>query len=312
VTRDRARKKVVRARMAATGEPYSVAARGLAATQPFDDAVAAREVIACAERTLAAPSARLEFRGDTDTDRVVAARLKRRRRSLVGMLAWLATRGAAKRIAPGIDPAVLREAFEHPMSEGFIEPAAGRYMMDYGGHAVMYVNGKHFRGPSGEPVRSWHEEHRAPEREDDPLELDLLHEPLELLRLLLEVTEAQHADDEAVCGTTCRKVAVRAGAARLTVWIDAEHVTRIESELPGSGAYADLSWRQRLEFRDFGVPVGSLDWSRLPAFRGFADLRLRRGRARRGLIRLGEGEEPQRQEARAVGSVLLGVAVLAQ
>ena len=36
VTRDHARKKAIRARMAASGEPYSVAARALAASEPAD------------------------------------------------------------------------------------------------------------------------------------------------------------------------------------------------------------------------------------------------------------------------------------
>ena len=45
MTRDRARKKAIRARMAASGEAYSVAARKLAATGPAGDAADVREII---------------------------------------------------------------------------------------------------------------------------------------------------------------------------------------------------------------------------------------------------------------------------
>jgi len=64
VTRDRARKKAIRRRMAASGEPYNVAARKLPGQAPLsgppgpapaDDAVAARAIIACAATTLAEP-----------------------------------------------------------------------------------------------------------------------------------------------------------------------------------------------------------------------------------------------------------------
>ena len=54
VTRDRARKKSVRARMAASGEPYSVAARKLGRTGAAGEA-ARDEVITRMEATLAAP-----------------------------------------------------------------------------------------------------------------------------------------------------------------------------------------------------------------------------------------------------------------
>ena len=63
MTQDRARKKAVRARMAASGEPYSVAARKLAGQGPADDADR-REVIARAQATLAAATARVEIRSE--------------------------------------------------------------------------------------------------------------------------------------------------------------------------------------------------------------------------------------------------------
>jgi len=64
VTRDRARKKSVRAQMAASGEPYSVAARKLGGTGTAGEA-ARDEVITRVEATLAAASARIEVRKET-------------------------------------------------------------------------------------------------------------------------------------------------------------------------------------------------------------------------------------------------------
>jgi hypothetical protein len=69
VTRDRARKKSVRAQMAASGEPYSVAARKLGSTGAADEAAARDEVITRAETTLAAASARFEVRKEVTADR---------------------------------------------------------------------------------------------------------------------------------------------------------------------------------------------------------------------------------------------------
>ena len=66
MTRDRARKKAIRARMAAGGEPYSVAARRMGAAGPAGPAVAADEIIARANRTLAVPGARIELRTETE------------------------------------------------------------------------------------------------------------------------------------------------------------------------------------------------------------------------------------------------------
>ena len=62
MTRDRARKKSVRAQMAASGAPCSVAARKLGRTGAADEAAARDEVITRVEATLAASSARYEVR----------------------------------------------------------------------------------------------------------------------------------------------------------------------------------------------------------------------------------------------------------
>ena len=251
MTRDRARKKAIRARMAASGEPYSVAARGLGAAPPGGDAETIRQVNARAEATLAAPSARIEWRIDTD---VTHPERPRRR---PGLAARLAT-AAWKHLAPGMDVADLRDAFRHQHGEGFLEPAAGRYQVDYGGYAELRTDGRRYAGLSGAPLGPRFRDDRPREQHDDPLGL------LEMVRA---GTDARQVGTEAVRGAMCRKVAVRAGSAKLTVWIDDDHIRRVRYAecAPGPDTAVVRSWT--LELWDFGVPADSLDWSRLPSFR---------------------------------------------
>jgi hypothetical protein len=256
VTRDRARKKAIRARMAASGEPYSVAARRVATPASPGGAPPVREVIARAESTLAAPSARIEFRVDTHIVR--PERQAQRRPGPAGRLARLAARAAWDRIVPGVDATRLRDAFFHQAGEGFAEPAAGRYLIDYGGYAEMYIDGRHFGGPSGDPLQARHRKHRPPKQ---------AHDPLGLLRLLLGPADAHRADDEMLRGTLCRTIFVRAGEAELIVWIDDEHIRRIQAEDRAANGRSSVSKILTLELWDFGVPVDSLDWSRLPSIR---------------------------------------------
>jgi hypothetical protein len=255
VTRDRARKKAIRARMAATGEPYSVAARELGDPPTASDAVV-REVIARVNATLAAPSARIEYRRD-----FVASleRPPRPRPGPVGRLARLAARAAWNRIAPEVDVTELRERFFHQVGVGFVEPAAGRYQIDYGGYAHLYIDGELFGGASGAPLRA-----NNPDRRSRPLPRE--DDPLGLLGLLRETTQARYTGSETLHGTPCRAVAVLAGSAELTVWIDDEHVRRTLSERGDPGPRHMGSVIQTFELWDFGVPVGSLDWSYLPSF----------------------------------------------
>ncbi len=264
MTRDRARKKAIRTRMAATGEPYSVAARELDTTPPASDAVV-REVIARVNATLAAPSARIEYRRESDLG--PPKRPTRPRPGPVGRLVRLAAGAAWKRIAPGVDAGELREAFFRPIGVGFVEPAAGRYQIDYGAYAQMYIDGELFGGQSGAPLRDNNLSRRALPQQNDPLRL---------LGLLREVTQAQYSGAETLRGTPCRAVAVLAGSAELTVWlvgpaeltvwIDDEHVRRIRSEWRDPDPRHRGSLKQTFELWDFGVPVGSLDWSCLPSF----------------------------------------------
>lgn len=239
--------------MAASGEPYSVAARRHAAS-PQDDAAAGRAVIACANNTLAAPSARIELREDTEVTR----QRERHRPGPLGRLARAAAKAAWQRIAPGVDAASLREGFMHLHGEGFVAPASERYLIDFGHYAEMFVDGQRFSGRSGQPVGPRYRNRTTPERPNDPLTL---------LNLMPQATSARHAGDETLRGTMCRMVTVRAGSYEFTIWIDDEYIRRIESEDRASNADARLSRRRRLELWDFGIPLDSLDWSRLPTFR---------------------------------------------
>lgn len=256
VTRDRARKKAIRARMAASGEPYSVAARKLAAAEPASDAAAVHAIITCANSTLAVPSARIELR--TDWEFAAKPGLPERRSpGLVGRLARRAASAALARIAPGMDAASLRDTFAHQVSAGYLEPAADRYMIDSGAYAEMRVGGEHFGGLPGAPLGDRHR-HRAQGRR--------LEEPMELLRLLQGVTDAWYTGEETLRGTVCRSAAARDGSAEFAVWVDDEHIRRIQAEDRASGKYSSAGKRLTLELWDFGVPVDSLDWSRLPSF----------------------------------------------
>jgi hypothetical protein len=257
VTSDRARKKAIRARMAASGEPFSVAARKLDAAPPAADAgdagdAAVREIIARVNATLAAPSARIEYRRDAEAD--PSERPQPRRPGLAGRLARRAARAAWERIAPGVDLAQLAEGFTHQAGVGFVEPAARRYQIDYGAYAQAYRDGELFGGLPGAPL---------PANPGRPVEDD----PLELLDLLRDALTASYEGEETLRGTICRAVAVHAGSAAFTVWIDGEHVRKIQSEWRGSRPHQRGSVRTTFELWDYGVAVGSLDWSRLPGFR---------------------------------------------
>jgi hypothetical protein len=255
MTRDRARKKAIRARMAAGGEPYSVAARRVGTADPAGPAMATDEIIARADRTLTAPGARMEFRIETE----LPARppRPRPRPRPFGRLVRRAGRAAWERVAPGVDAASLREAFTHQVGAGFLEPAAGRYQVDFGAYAQMYADGQLFGGQPGATLQARHHDRRGSRD---------AHDPLGMLLLLRGTNEARLAGDETVRGTSCRVVEVRAGSTGLTVWIDDEHVRRVRFEEHARGEPPTVSRTVTLELWDFGPPAEPLDWSRLPSF----------------------------------------------
>ena len=260
MTRDRARKKAIRARMAVSGEAYSVAARKLDASPPARD-TAVRDVMARANATLAAPSARFEYRRETDVP--VRERREQPRPGPAGRLVRRAAKSLWGRLSPEVDAAQLaemfREAFLHLSGEGFLEPAADRYQVDYGAYTQMYFDGQLWGGPPGAPLRANNRGRQKGQVSD----------PLRLLRLLRAATQARYCGEETLRGTPCRMVAVRAAAAAFTVWIDDEHVRQIQPEYGGRGARqrAQAQTTEQFEFWDFGVPADSLDWAHLPSFR---------------------------------------------
>jgi hypothetical protein len=67
--------------------------------------------------------------------------------------------------------------------------------------------------------------------------------------------------------TTCRVAATTVGQAEYTVWIDGTRIQRFQAVERGSGRSARATKTETVELWDFGVPVDSLDWSRLPNFR---------------------------------------------
>ena len=266
VTRDRARKKAIRRRMAASGEPYNVAARKLPEQAPLsgppgpapaNDAATVRVIIACAATTLAEPSARMEFR----TDWEFAARAGRSP-GLAGRLVRRAARAAWARVAPDTDIASLRETFAHQVAVGYLEPARDRYLMNSGAYAEMRIDGTHFGGPPGAPLQ------RRPQSRAGAGGPE---EPLELLRLLQAATGARFTGEETLHGTACRLAAVTADSAELAVWADDEHIRRIQRVYSVPGEQGSTTKSLTLDLWDFGVPVDELDWSRLPSFAGLLE-----------------------------------------
>jgi hypothetical protein len=74
-----------------------------------------------------------------------------------------------------------------------------------------------------------------------------------------------------VRGTPCRVVAVRADSVEFTVWIDDEHIRRIQSVWNTSDQRVNGSVTRTLELWDFGSADGSADWTHLPSFRAAGD-----------------------------------------
>ena len=274
--------------MAATGEPYSVAARALAAAEPAASpnppppircrrAVAASrrrrargqrrsapptgalaEVIACAGRTLTAPSARLQIRADTDLGRDPDARSRAAVAGPIGRLAGRAARAAWERIAPDTDPAELREQFLHQFGEGFIEPAAGRYLsISAASRRCSSTAGGSAACPGS---RS------APATRTGPIGSGATTRWTGSASCRARRPPAGPAH-ERVRWTACRVAAATAGADEFTVWIDGQRIRRFQTVERGSGRSARATKTETVELWDFGVPVDSLDWSRLPSFR---------------------------------------------
>jgi hypothetical protein len=240
MTRDRARKQSIRARMTASGEPYSVAARKLADEADPDDAAATSVLADRVNATLAAPSARIWYRVETDlgTRGDLRAKLVR-------------TIGGAvmKRVAPGMEASV--GGME---GEGFLEPPTGRYQIYWGGYATVVTGGRQFFGRPGEPV----EEHPSP---DSYSADDSLLEPLQYIR---GAASARLSGEDIVRGTPCRVISVEKGSRQFTLWMDDAYIRRIREASVKSTIWGKLRGQATLELWDFGVAGDTLDWSTFP------------------------------------------------
>ena len=218
MTRDRARKKSVRARMAASGEPYSVAARKLGGTGAADEAAARVEVITRLEATLAATSARFEVRKEMTADPGTLSAKDRRRHGPLTRLADSAAKTAWDHAMPEQARTRLRTAGPGT-ARGIIEPSARRFQRhqvewDPGMLALTMFISRPRRGLDSVP-------NAHVEKED----------PLDLLIRLRSVTAAWYAGDETVREARCRKIAVTVNGttAGCTVWVDNEHVRQIRA-----------------------------------------------------------------------------------
>jgi hypothetical protein len=251
VTSDHARKKAIRARMDATGEPYSTAARKIDAVG--DPAAAAAVLIARVDSTLASPRARVGLRMDWGSGWGLVWPPGHRPGS-VERLATFAARAVARRTGLASLRDKLTGALFHPAGEGFVEPAADRYQLDFRGHAVMQFDGQHYRGPAGAPLQGRHRDEEFPDA------------PLKLLRRLRGATDARDAGQETVRGTLCQVIAARLGPDECTVWVDDKHIRRVRTVQRGSSDRVDLSMTKTLELWDFGAEDVPADWTRLPSF----------------------------------------------
>jgi hypothetical protein len=251
VTRDRARKKSVRAQMAASGEPYSVAARKLGNTGDADEAAARDEVITRAEATLAASSARFEVHKQVTADPLTAPAGDRPRHGPVKRLAGVAVKAAWDHMVP--EPARTAAS---GVARGTIEPAARQFQrhqlrQDSSVLAMgMVISRAEFGGtPDADVIKE---------------------DPLDLLTRLRSVTAARYAGEETIREVPCRKIAVAVGGttAAFTVWADGEHVRQIQAVTRKTteriGVTVVATATVTLQLWDFGVPVDSVQWPPLP------------------------------------------------
>jgi hypothetical protein len=239
---------------------------------------AAREIVACAERTLAAPSARIQLHKELrfpPRERLwprglpgVMRRVAGGTAKLLGT-AWWKYHDHRLKATGG-----LKSGYH--LGVGIAEPAQGRYMIDYGLWAELHADGKTVRGRSGRALQALRNS-----RWERPEEV------LWLVRLLPGTTDAALEGTDTLHGTLCQRLAAHVDLARasaasgaglrpplverfedlsalpVTVWIDGQHVRRIRSEHDLALEFITTT----LDLWEFGVPAGDLDWSRLPTFR---------------------------------------------
>jgi hypothetical protein len=222
--------------MAASGEPYSVAARKLGRTGAADEAAARDEVITRVEAT---------------ADPVTAPARDRHRHGPFRRLAGVAVKAAWDHAVP--EPARTAAC---GTARGIIEPAARRFQhhqlrQDDGvlAHAMVISRAEFGGTPNAHVIRE---------------------DPLELLMRLRSVTAARYAGDETIREARCRKIAVAVSGttAVFTVWADGEHVRQIQAVTPKTTERAGVTvlatTTVTAQLWDFGVPADPVDWPPLP------------------------------------------------
>jgi hypothetical protein len=244
MTKDRARKQSVRARMASSGEPYSVAARKLTDDAEPGDAEPGDAVVSLLrdriDATMSVPSARVQFRFETNLGT---------RQDIRAKLARFVGDTALKFVVPGMEGSIAGR-----QGEGFIEPPTGRYRIYWGGYATVVTGGREFFGRPGEPV----EEHPTPDSDEGA------ESPLEPLADMRGAASARFSGEDVVRGTPCRVITAETGSGEFTVWVDDVHVRRMSSKSAMPSLWGRVTAEVTLEFWDFGVDTGALDWSRFP------------------------------------------------
>lgn len=246
--------------------------------EPVSGTDAAREIVACAERTLATPSVRIELHGELKFLRDEWTPLRGWRGRVLRLAAKAANLQAKarwRRATRGLQYARdLRSG--HVVGVGIAEPAQARYMIDYGSYAELHAGGATFSGRSGLPLQRLHP-HPESGRMGDVWWL---------LRLPTGTTDARLEGSDSLHGAVCRRLAAKVDMARASaasdqglaspqvdrfeelralpvmVWIDGQHVRRVRFEQTGQASRC-----LTLDLWEFGIPVGELDWSRLPTFR---------------------------------------------
>jgi hypothetical protein len=241
MTRDRARKQSIRARMATSGEPYSVAARKLTGDAEPGDAAAVSVLRDRIAATLAAPNARIHVRSETNLGT---------RRDLPARLARFTSALAVRRMAPGMRASTTGGL----LGEGLSEPPAGRYQIYWGGgYATVVTGGRQFFGRSGEPV----EEH--PTTDSDAWE-DSLLDPLDDMR---GAASARFSGEDIVRDTPCQMITAVTGSREFTVWVDDVYIRRIREKTAWPSLLGKIKAEVTFELWDFGA-AEALDWSRFP------------------------------------------------
>jgi len=270
VTKDRARKQVIRARMAASGEPYSVAARHLAGSGAAGGSMAAK-VAACARATLDEPGARMGIRLVTELPWAETAEAPRDQR-----------RGGAQGLARRLLGTLLHNG-THVAGEGFAEPAARRYMTDCGRVGGFVCR----EGAVDQGRHGWRVP--PPRRQSD--QVTVMHWLWPLWALTGTAT-ARTVGTETVRGIACQQLIVEADLGRaleaggqgwpasfgpgpeasttaaMAVWIDEQRVRRVRFSQSARGEVspepADRVSTVEVELWDFGTSVAHLDWLRFP------------------------------------------------